>query len=427
MGMRLYQPVMFVGLGGTGCAIGAELERRMREDICGPDGLDFRKLRNREDMLPFQLPSCIQFVYADLNEAELDRLPGRVVSGPEHEPAVRLTASYVRDLVPRVPGYPDLARNLRMKIPAETASWLPPAARDEPRTSSLQKGAGQLSTIGRAALFGTFAGGTITPAVQDLRTAVGRLATSGEDLFALGGQRPKGVDVFVAFSVAGGTGAGIFYDYLHLIADTVAHHSQLRVRLYPLVLMPSAFREGLGGGRPAELNAARALLDLFRLVDQQNGAEAALELRGAHDRRLDDPDQLAVTTRAAGRSSCRRARCRPGSCSPSAGADRDDMHRSIVALVMSLIGTEMSPEAYQSGEQYQSFADSFVNMSVDRETLAENGIGNRGVSTALVASLTVPVDELSSIVGAHLLAAAVRQILQLQGRGEARRRTSRTS
>ena len=81
----------------------------------------------------------------------------------------------------------------------------------------------------------------------------------------------------------------------------------------------------------------------------------------------------------------------------------------------SLIGTEMSPEAHQSGEHYQSFADSFVNMSVDRETLAENGIGNRGVSTALVASLTVPVDHLSSIVGAHLLAAAVRQIMQPQG------------
>ena len=40
--MKLYQPVMFVGLGGTGCDIGAELERRLREEICGPDGNDFR-------------------------------------------------------------------------------------------------------------------------------------------------------------------------------------------------------------------------------------------------------------------------------------------------------------------------------------------------------------------------------------------------
>lgn len=417
--MKLYQPVMFVGLGGTGCAIGAELERRMRDEICGPDGLDFRKLRNREGMLPFQLPSCIQFVYADLNEAELDRLPSQVVSGSEHEAAVRLTASYVRDLVPRVPSYPDLARNLRMKIAPETASWLPPASRDEPRTASLQKGAGQLPTIGRAALFGTFSDGTITPAVRDLRTAVGRLATSGEDLFALSGNKQstiKGVDVFVAFSVAGGTGAGIFYDYMHLIAETVAHHSQLNVRLYPLVLMPSAFPERQGGGRPAELNAARALLDLFRLVDQQNGAEAALELRGARDRRLDDPDALAVNYPGSMQIVMAPGTMQTGFLfSLPSGATRDDIHRSIVSLMMSLIGTEMSPEADQSGEHYQSFADSFVNMSVDRETLAENGIGNRGVSTALVASLTVPVDQLSSIVGAHLLAAAVRQINVPQG------------
>ena len=84
--MKLYQPVLFVGLGGTGCDIGAELERRLREEICGPDGIDFRKHRGKDDMLPYQLPSCIQFVYADMNQAELDRLPRRVVPGPEHVP-----------------------------------------------------------------------------------------------------------------------------------------------------------------------------------------------------------------------------------------------------------------------------------------------------------------------------------------------------
>ena len=84
--LNLYQPVLFVGLGGTGCDIGAELERRLREEICGPDGQDFRKLRGNDSMLPYQLPSCIQFVYADMNQAELDRLPHRVVPGAEHEP-----------------------------------------------------------------------------------------------------------------------------------------------------------------------------------------------------------------------------------------------------------------------------------------------------------------------------------------------------
>ena len=50
--MNLYQPVLFVGLGGTGCDIGAELERRMREEICGPDGRDFSKNLGKDSMLP---------------------------------------------------------------------------------------------------------------------------------------------------------------------------------------------------------------------------------------------------------------------------------------------------------------------------------------------------------------------------------------
>ena len=100
MPMKLYQPVLFVGLGGTGCDIGAELERQLREEICGPDGQDFRKQHNKDSMLPYQLPSCVQFVYADMNQADLDRLPRRVVPGGEYEPAAALTAHYVTGLVP---------------------------------------------------------------------------------------------------------------------------------------------------------------------------------------------------------------------------------------------------------------------------------------------------------------------------------------
>ena len=82
--MRLYQPVLFVGLGGTGCDVGAELERMMREEICGPDGNRFRRRLPSAGLLPYQLPACIQFVYADMNQAELSQLPDRVVPGIEH-------------------------------------------------------------------------------------------------------------------------------------------------------------------------------------------------------------------------------------------------------------------------------------------------------------------------------------------------------
>lgn len=407
--MKLYQPVMFVGLGGTGCDVGAELERRLREEICGPDGNDFRRKRTGASLLPYQLPSCVQFVYADMNQAELDRLPRRVVPGSDYVPASALTAHYVKDLVPQVDTYPELARNLRLEAPRVTEGWLPPVE-DEPRVNPLHRGAGQFPTIGRAALFGTFVDG-ITPAVRDIRSAIGKLSNSGADLYALGGRPPRGVDVFVAFSVAGGTGGGIFYDYLHLIGEMFRQTPQLRVKIYPLVLMPSAFEPGLGGGRAAELNAGRALLDLFRLVDQQNGADAKRELDSVHDQGPVDPEDVAVHYPQNLRIVLRPGLVQTGFLfSQPASATREDMHRSIVSLVMSLVGTEMTESDSQSGQTHQSFADSFVNEAAHRQVRAGNGIGNRGVSTALVASLTVPVDDLAAIVSGRLLRTAIEQM-----------------
>ena len=138
--MKLYQPVLFVGLGGTGCNIGAEFEVRLREEICGPDGRAFSAKRGKGGMLPYQLPSCVQFVYADMNQAELERLEGRVVPGLEHVPAVPYTAQYVTGLVPNVDSYPELAVRLRMRAKNLVEGWLPPRTKDEPKTTPLQKG-----------------------------------------------------------------------------------------------------------------------------------------------------------------------------------------------------------------------------------------------------------------------------------------------
>ncbi|HEX4833417.1 MAG TPA: tubulin-like doman-containing protein [Trebonia sp.] len=419
--MKLYQPVLFVGLGGTGCDVGAELERRLREEICGPDGNDFRKKSDKDRMLAYQLPACIQFVYADMNQAELDRLPRRVVPGPEHVPAAGLTAHYVNGLVPDIVSYPELAARLRLRAEDVIEGWLPPATRDEPKVNPLHRGAGQFPTIGRASLFGTFLEGT-APVERDLQRAVGKLVTAGEDLQAMGGKPAQAVDVFVAFSVAGGTGTGIFYDYLHIIADTVARHSSMRVKIYPLVLMPSAFADGLGGGRAAQLNAGRALLDLFRLVDNQNGADADLLLRGSSDRKPAGADEVAVIYPDHSRLVMTPGTMQTGFLfSQPAGASREDMHRSIASLMLSLVGTELSSDEDRTGEHHQSFADSFVNEAAQRQVAAENAIGGRGVSTALVASLTIPVDELAGVVGSRLLREAIDYIAGADGRLESNR------
>ncbi len=141
-------------------------------------------------LLPYQLPSCVQFVYADLDQTELDRMPQRVVPREEHVPAVGPTAGYVRDLAANVNSYPELARMLRLSEERYVEGWLPPND-GEPNVAPLQRGTGQFPTVGRAALFGTFLGGGRGLLAREIQEAVGRLFTSGEDLYIMGGRAAK--------------------------------------------------------------------------------------------------------------------------------------------------------------------------------------------------------------------------------------------
>ncbi|MDT3400503.1 tubulin-like doman-containing protein, partial [Streptomyces sp. B1866] len=403
--MRIYQPMLFVGLGGTGCRIGAELEHGLRRELCGPDG---SALTGGGRRAPYQLPDCLQFVYADFSESELDRLPHLSAKGPLAGAYAR-TSRAIHDLLPA--GYdssPEVTRMLRISMHEETADWLPPQ-NGQPKVAPLHTGAGQLPTVGRAALFATLREG-LEPVLRQLRAAIGAISNSAGDLRELGGRHIRGCDVFVAFSVAGGTGAGIYYDFLHLIGHEFRRSGVPNAKVYPLVVMPSAFPAEAGGGREAELNAARALVDLSRLVDEQNMPSA--------------PDDFGDVER----------RARPGVRYPGhgviglrpstvqtaflfsrpAGIRAEDLRRSITALVMSLVGTELGDENTRGRTEgdYQSFTASFVNKSVERSTPSRSGIGYRGMSTSLAASLTVPVDDLAEIVAGRLLAAAVRGMAQ---------------
>ncbi|WP_112263169.1 tubulin-like doman-containing protein [Lentzea terrae] len=406
--MQIYQPMLYVGLGGTGCRVGAELERRLREELCGPDGTELQHRMQGKNFLPYQLPSCLQFVYADLSEDEFGALERRVVPDPEYLPAAERTMHLVRELVPHHDTYPEVARSLRLAASQYVDPWLPPPT-GEPRIGPLARGAGQLPTVGRAALFETFRGGT-SAAQAPLRKAIGAINNSLGELALLGGgHRALSCDVFVAFSVAGGTGSGIFFDFLHLIGDVFAHQDY-RARIFPLVLMPSAFDEGLGGGRAARLNAGRSLLDLFRLVDDQNAQVAGTELdssgiSGSLSVRYPDREEIRL------RASTVQTAFLFGK---GAGVQREDLHRSIVSLVLSLIGTDLGTDGdggtHAIAQTYMSFADSFINSAVEREVPAPTGIGNRGVSTSSVASMTVPVDDIAEIISSRLLAAAVTEL-----------------
>ncbi|MCW7991129.1 hypothetical protein XF35_39450, partial [Streptomyces platensis subsp. clarensis] len=124
--MKIYQPMLFVGLGGTGGRIGSELERSLRRELCGPDGTELVDGGRR---LPFQLPDCLQFVYADFSESELLRQPQFRAKGAEGAAYAR-TSRMVRDLLPTdYDSSPEVTRMLRVALHEETRTWLPPQAR----------------------------------------------------------------------------------------------------------------------------------------------------------------------------------------------------------------------------------------------------------------------------------------------------------
>ncbi|ALC19574.1 SAV_2336 N-terminal domain-related protein [Streptomyces pristinaespiralis] len=402
----VHQPMLFVGLGGTGLRIGAALEHALRSGLCGPDGT---RLVAGGRRLPFQLPDFLQFVYADMSESQIQRLADGVQRN--HRPAHASNSRVLEALLPPYDSSPEVARMLRVALHEETRHWLPPKER-QPRVAPLRHGAGQLPTVGRASLFAAMSKGPGS-ALGQLRQAIGALANSAGDLREVGGRAIRGCDVFVAFSVAGGTGAGVFYDFLHLIGDEFRRSRFPNVRIYPLVVMPSAFPSDAGGGREAELNAARALVDLARLIDDQNAPAASADfgdvLSGGSPSVRYPGDALVRLSPSTVQTAILFGR--------SKGMQPDDLRRSVIATVTSLIGTGLESRGRDfAADEFPSFAANFANRSVERATVSRTGIGLRPLSTSLAASLSVPVGDLAEIVANRLLAQAVRAMDEEAGR-----------
>ncbi|MEU4245879.1 tubulin-like doman-containing protein [Amycolatopsis sp. NPDC026612] len=420
--MRIYQPMLFIGLGGTGCKVGAELEKRLREELCGPDGTRLLPEMHDPNFRPYQLPSCLQFVYADLSLNELQRVRREVVPGREHDQAAQKTMHLITELVPtQLANSADVAQSLRINTDEQTIGWLP-SKESDPRIGPLVRGAGQLPTVGRGVLFETIRRNPDN-AVLGIKQALAAINESGGDLFTVSGKRTQRVDpviVFVVFSVAGGTGSGIFYDYLHLIGDLMQRGGK-QAEIYPLVLMPSAFDDGQGGGRPADLNAGSALVDLFRLIDDQNahGSDDELDASGTRGSVSVRYPLLEVVQLEANTVQTAFLFGRP-----VGGVRRDDLNRSMVSLMTSLIGAGPSDQAADDDDEgsasqaHPSFADGFINSKVDRHATAETGVGRRGVTTSAVAALTTPLLELTEAVSSHLLANAVNELLVPLGAAE---------
>jgi hypothetical protein len=388
--MKIHQRFLYVGLGGTGLQIGAQLERALRTELAGPDG---RALITdpafTAPLAPFELPRFVQFVYGDLDDGGARELLAAGSDGSKF--------AFPRDHS----SYADIAGGLRTSSYPMVEDWLPPVL-NEPEVAPLQHGSGQYPTVGRATLFETIRRQRLEVFLAPLDDAVRKLARASRDLSAyLGTPPPHGCDVFVGFSVAGGTGAGLFYDLLRLISWELSKFfrdaGDQSVHIYPLVVLPSAFPLWHGSGRAAQLNAAPALRELFRLVDQCNTGEAVPTLEYPGEAHPKVPPESWKT--AGARTAFLFGR-------PPA-ITQADLYRSIVTLVLSLIGTELDdPPSSEGG----SFASDLVNKAGHRRTPAPDGVGCRPAATALAAELTIPWREIADILTSRLVADAVGEL-----------------
>lgn len=406
--MKIFKPTLYVGLGGTGLRIGMQLEQSLRSELCGSNG---RALLNRgfsRTLEPYELPRCVQFVYLDFDEA--DRANAQQASmAVAGQAAAASTAQVVGNLAPTQDSYAFAAESLRIGASDAVRTWLPPKD-GEPQKAPLSAGAGQLPTVGRAALFETFrAADGPRPVTQPLKDAFARLAESIGELNAIAGDRAQtGYDVFVGFSVAGGTGAGIFYDVLRLIGHVAdKHFRDADTAIYPLVVMPSAFGDEADGtnARDLQLNGGPALKELFELVDLHHTNPNALQ----STQTVSYPGHADALVNSKVPAKTAFLFSRPATLTI------EDLHRSIVAFILSTIGTTVQAE---TGDEYRPLTSRLINSQL-LGAKAPDGIGQHPATTALAAELRIPLEDIVEILAQRLLANAVRDLAQPEPNEEA--------
>lgn len=394
--MKVYQRMIYVGLGGTGVRIGTELERQLRLGLCGPDGTLLQQTHARLDLGVNELPPYVRFVYADFDRSALSK--AQSASGLDPQTWLK-SSKTISQMLPNAQSSLEVGQQLRASQLSREFAWLPPEETD-PQIAPLSDGAGQFPTVGRAALHGAILDANSVSAVAGpLVEALNDVAGASGAIAELTGERASdGIDVFVGFSVAGGTGCGIFYDMIHLIAQEVkVRHPSMKLKIYPLVLLPSAIGElNQAQARGIQLNGSRALLDLLRLVDVQNQGipyEGIQVWNGSSNKfdRLQIPNATVKTAFLFSRPELMSA---------------ENVVGSVVTFVESLIGTELTE---RNGNEVMSFASQFVNRANTSNSPHPLGIGRRPGSATVANSLSVPLELVARALADRLLAEAIQE------------------
>ena len=381
MALEVNQRLLFVGLGGTGINATIELESMIRKEMCGPDGTFLTRKHPELELRPFELPQYIQTVLIDTDSSAIAK--HRSAFQSKNDDIYFQTATQISDLSV-AQAYSSIAQGLRSIMPEDVKSWLP-KSESEPNVSPISAGAGQFPLVGRASLFNALQPNAesflsnFDKAINNISQAKG-LSTLGPS----GGVAPD-LYIYVAFSVAGGTGTGIYYDILHLLEEKIRRElPSLTTYIFPLVLLPQAFEEEqlTNQVRFSKLNAGFAISDLAQLIDQQNAPKEEIE-----DNFIQTyPGDLKI--RIGGIQTKKRAISNAFLFTKGPNASLTDMYKSIAAFCLTNIGGDLKKDE-GSTDAFTFFSDLINRPELRRPD--SSGPGLKPLSPAVGARLSIPL------------------------------------
>jgi hypothetical protein len=385
------QRVLYVGIGGSGLDLGIRLDEALRHQVCGLDGRALvRKGGPFAGFQPNQLPNFIQSVYIDFAAESLEGVTSAIKGGNTHA---------IADLIPTVDNYPTVAMDLRMKCDEETIGWIPPQGPDEPPTKPLNGGAGQFPTIGRAAMFHSIeAQGYEASLGSKLRRAIKGLEGGGQIDSYTNNRSLKSIAVYVGFSLSGGTGCGLFMDVLYLLTrELMRECPDNPCVIIPIVMLPSTFGTDLPPDkfRRARLNAAPAVLDLVRLLEQLHRPK--VEWSKDFEIRYPDPvlGRVGIEFRDA-------APMIPVVSVVAKGGDmeRDDVMRSVASAVVSHASSVVISNAGTGVgiKNENSFIEGLINDIPEISRPHPLGLGTHPLMPMVASSLTMPSRQLADLL-----------------------------
>ena len=346
--MSVNHRVLYVGIGGTGVHVGKEFELALRRDLCGPDGKSLIKRGGAfKSLKPYQLPDYIQSLYFDFDDDAEQILQKGTDLNAE---LLRNNSTVIKSIHANgATSYRVAAEMLRAdkETSTLTKNWLPEKS-NEPQVAPLSDGAGQYPTVGRAALTLSLkrSGNELK---AEIDKAISKLVLAGGMLQAMKNpaDKPK-VLCYVGFSVAGGTGTGIFYDVIHIMENRLKNIlDNVEIKIFPLALMPSAFIENWKPNNisAGKANAAIALKDIAQLVEHLQKDDQANDFKVKYPEPFGEINMTPASIPTA------------FLFSKPASVQQTDMYKSMASFIISQITT---------GEEH---SDTKLNKSLENKNI----------------------------------------------------------